>query len=375
MSKSVTYKTSGVDIAKANTFVKAIKKDVASTMSASVLQRKGAFGGLYALAQDQCTNPVLVSSTDGVGTKLLVAQAHNKHNTVGIDLVAMNINDILCVGAQPLFFLDYIACGKLQPKVLKDVVSGIAKGCRQSGCSLIGGETAEMPGMYKKDEYDLAGFAVGVVDKKNIIDGSKIKFGDVVVGLPSSGLHSNGYSLARNVLSAVEQKKYAKELLEPTRIYAKEVLSILGKFKPRGIAHITGGAFYEKLTKVLPKGKCFNIDKTRWVPPKIFQIIQKKGRISDREMYKTFNMGIGLAIVFAAKDMKAVNTFLKKKKIKFHVIGKVINDSNEKENYSMKILIIGSGGREHVLAWKIKQSPLVKEVYCAPGNGGISDSS
>lgn len=330
MSKSVTYKTSGVDIAKANAFVKSIRGDVTRTMNAAVLQRKGAFGGLYALAPGKYKNPVLVSSTDGVGTKLLCAQSFNKHRTVGIDLVAMNVNDILCVGAKPLFFLDYIACGKLRPKVLKDVVYGIAEGCRQSGCSLIGGETAEMPGMYRPEEYDLAGFAVGIVEKSRIIDGSGIRSGDCVIGLPSSGLHSNGFSLVRKVLSKRDQEKMAKELLAPTRIYAKEVMGILDRFNVRGIAHITGGAFYEKLTKILPKGKCFVIDRTGWTPPKIFHIIQKKGRISDREMYRTFNMGIGLTLVIKAGELKAVESYFKRRQIKYHKIGHVINDSQRK---------------------------------------------
>jgi phosphoribosylformylglycinamidine cyclo-ligase len=329
MSK-ISYKTSGVDIRKANAFVRAIKKDVARTMDSSVIQRKGAFGGLYTLAKGKYKNPVLVSSTDGVGTKLLIAQALAKHDTVGIDLVAMNVNDVLCVGAKPLFFLDYIACGKLKPKVLKDVVRGIAAGCRASGCSLIGGETAEMPGMYKKDEYDLAGFAVGVVEKSKIIDGARIRAGDQVIGLPSSGLHSNGYSLARKVFSAKEQKKYSKALLAPTRIYTREVLGLLERFSLKGIAHITGGAFYEKLTKVLPKGKCFVIDKKSWPVPEILQIIQKKGKINVREMYGTFNMGIGLALVFRPKDMPAVRAYFKRAKIKYYEIGKVINDRKRK---------------------------------------------
>ena len=328
--KKVTYKSSGVDIQKANAFVKAIKKDVRSTMDSAVLQRKGAFGGLYALTKGKYKNPVLVSSTDGVGTKLLIAQALGKHDTIGIDLVAMNVNDILCVGAKPLFFLDYIACGNLKLKVLKDVVRGVAAGCRTSCCSLVGGETAEMPGLYNKDEYDLAGFSVGVVEKNKIIDGSSIRSKDQVVGLPSSGLHSNGFSLARKVFSLNEQKKYAKELLAPTRIYTKEVLGLLERFSPRGIAHITGGAFYEKLTKVLPEGKCFVIDKKSWPVPEIFQIIQKKGKISDREMYRLFNMGIGLALVFRSQDMSAVRTYFKRKKIKYYEIGKVINDSKRK---------------------------------------------
>ena len=329
MSK-ITYKTSGVDIDKANAFVKAIKKDVRSTDGVFVIHRKGAFGGLFALAKREFKNPVLVSSTDGVGTKLLIAQMVGKHDTVGIDLVAMNVNDILCVGAKPIFFLDYIACGQLRPKVLKDVVKGIAAGCRQSGCSLIGGETAEMPGMYKPDEYDLAGFAVGVVEKSKIIDGASIKAGDQVIGLPSTGLHSNGFSLARKVLSKSEQKKHAKELLKPTRIYTKEVLGLLTKFSPKGIAHITGGAFYDKLTKILPRGRCFVIDRGSWPVPEIFQMIQKKGTIDNCEMYRTFNMGIGMALVFRLKDISAVDSYLKKNKIKYYKIGQVINDSKRR---------------------------------------------
>lgn len=325
-----SYKSSGVDIDKANQFVSAIKGDVSKTMSSAVLKREGAFGGLYELAKGNYRNPVLVSSTDGVGTKLLLAQQMEIHNTVGIDLVAMNVNDILCVGAKPLFFLDYIACGRLDPKVLKSVVKGVARGCQQSGCSLIGGETAEMPGMYKKDEYDLAGFAVGVVEKKSIIDGSSIRTGDVVIGFPSSGIHSNGYSLVRSVFSKSELKEYAKELLKPTRIYAKEVQLLTEGFKVKGIAHITGGAYYEKLTKVLPKGKCFAINRGSWPVPKIFQILQKKGRIEDPEMYKTFNMGIGLAAVVASKDADKISQVLRNNKIRHYVIGGVISHKTKK---------------------------------------------
>ena len=328
--KRATYKSSGVDITKANAFVRAIKNDVTSTAGASVIKRKGAFGGLFALEGSQYKNPVLVSSTDGVGTKLLIAQLLGKHDTVGIDLVAMNVNDILCVGAKPLFFLDYIACGKLKTKVLKNVVKGIAAGCRQSRCSLVGGETAEMPGLYKPDEYDLAGFAVGVVEKNKIIDGSSIKDGDYVIGLPSSGLHSNGFSLVRKVFSSGEQKKHAKELLAPTRIYAKEVLGLIKSFSIQGIAHITGGAFYDKLTKILPKGKCFNIERENWPVPEIFHIIQKKGRIKDHEMYRTFNMGIGMAIVVRPKIASAVEFYLKEAKIKYYKMGYVVNDSKRR---------------------------------------------
>lgn len=329
MKKSLTYQASGVDVDKANVFVSAIKGFVSSTHNAHVIKRERSFGGLFEFPKGY-KNPVMVSSTDGVGTKLLLANLLNKHDTVGIDLVAMNVNDILCVGAKPLFFLDYIACGKLHPKVLKDVVKGIAEGCRLSGCSLVGGETAEMPGMYKPDEYDLAGFVVGAVEKSKIIDGGFIKEGDCVLGLPSSGIHSNGYSLVRKVLSVAEQKKYGKILMAPTRIYAREVLGLVERFNIKGIAHITGGAYYEKLIRILPKGKAFEIKKDSWPVPEIFKIMQKKGNISDKEMYKTFNMGIGLAVVVSEKDLSKVSQHLKKNKIAFYQIGKVISSQNEK---------------------------------------------
>lgn len=326
MTKSITYKTSGVDINKANTFVKGIKALMQSTVKGGVLKRKGAFGGLFALDTQKYKNPVLVSSSDGVGTKLLVAQQLGKHDTVGIDLVAMNVNDILCTGAKPLFFLDYIACGKLNPRVLKQVVKGIASGCRQSGCSLIGGETAEMPGMYKPQEYDLAGFAVGIVEKNKIIDGSLIKAGDRVIGLPSVGLHSNGYSLVRRVFSLKEQRTLGKELLKPTRIYVKEILSILVRYRVHGMAHITGGAFYEKLTKILPQGKCFVINKKAWPQLNIFQKIQKKGKIQNSEMFRAFNMGIGMALVVNKKDAQKIQSFLSKQCLRSYDIGEVIKD-------------------------------------------------
>ena len=327
---AITYKTSGVNINEANVFVKAIQKDIAGTLNPSVLRDRGAFGSLFALDLKKYRHPVLVSSTDGVGTKLLVAKVAGKHDTVGIDLVAMNVNDILCAGAQPLFFLDYIACGRLDTKVLKAVVQGITDGCKMAGCALVGGETAEMPGMYAADDYDLAGFSVGVVEKDKIINGSRIQTGDQVIGLPSSGVHSNGFSLARRVFSLSEQKKLAPELLKPTRIYVREVLPLIRKFSIKGIAHITGGAFYEKLTKILPAGKCFAIDRGSWPVPKIFQIIQKKGTINDHAMFHTFNMGIGLAIVVAAKDVSVVRTFLRRQKTRHYLIGEVVNDKKNK---------------------------------------------
>ena len=333
MKNKITYKTSGVDINKANTFVKGIQGMMKGTMSKAVLKRKGSFGALFSLDIKKYKNPVLVSSTDGVGTKLLVAKVANKHDTVGIDLVAMNVNDLLCVGAQPLFFLDYIACGKLDPRILKNVVKGISDGCRQTGCSLIGGETAEMPGMYKGDDYDLAGFAVGVVEKGKIIDGSAIKAGNHVIGLESSGLHSNGFSLVRKVFSSKEQREFSKELLQPTRIYVKEVLAVLAEYKVNGIAHITGGAFYEKLTKILPEGKCFVIKKGSWPVLNIFKVIQQRGGIEDPEMFRTFNMGIGLALVVPSAQVKPIRALLKKKKIRSYEIGQVVNDKKTKVKF------------------------------------------
>ena len=330
MKTNLTYKSSGVDIKKANTFIKSIGGLLKATKNASALECPGAFGSLFDLQAGQYKHPILVSSTDGVGTKLLIAQHFNKHDTVGIDLVAMNINDILCMGAKPLFFLDYIACGKVNPKVLKSVMKGMTKGCRQAGCALIGGETAEMPGMYKPNEYDLAGFAVGIVEKDKIINGSKINAGDQVIGLPSSGFHSNGFSLVRKVFSISEQKKYLKEILEPTRIYVKDVLPILEKFPVKGIAHITGGAFYEKLTKILPSKMCFNINKGSWPIPELFSSLQKKGRVNDSEMYRTFNMGIGLALVLDPRESQAVSSFLTAKDIAHYHIGEVIQHPTKK---------------------------------------------
>ncbi|MCA9400188.1 MAG: phosphoribosylformylglycinamidine cyclo-ligase [Candidatus Omnitrophica bacterium] len=330
MRKPLSYKSSGVDISAANRFVEAIKADVKKTHTKAVIHRKGSFGALYTMPASSGQSPVLVSSTDGVGTKLLLAKELGVHHTVGIDLVAMNINDILCVGAKPLFFLDYIACGQLKPNVLKDVVKGIAKGCQLAGCSLIGGETAEMPGMYKQDDYDLAGFAVGVVDKKNILDGSKIKKGDILIGLPSSGFHSNGYSLIRKVFKGALLKKYAKEILKPTKIYTREVMGVLSTVSVKGIAHITGGAYYDKLTKMLPNGLCFNIDCSSWNKPEVFKILQQKGKITDEEMYRTFNMGIGIVFVVHPKELGRAKNFFKRTKTRYAVMGSVVPHRAEK---------------------------------------------
>ena len=325
----VTYKQSGVDIHKANTFVDWIVDKAKVTRNSGVVSSKVSFGSLFDVGRGY-KEPILVSSTDGVGTKLMIANLASKHDTVGIDLVAMNVNDILCTGAKPLFFLDYLACGKLKPAVLKKVMQGIIEGCRQSGCSLIGGETAEMPGIYKEEDYDLAGFAVGVVEKKKIISGARIKAGDVLIGLASNGLHSNGFSLVRKVLSLHEQKSLSHELLRPTRIYVKPVLKALGKFDIKGMAHVTGGAFFEKMSKILPQGKCFAIKRGSWPVPKIFQIIQQKGRIADQEMFTTLNMGIGFVVVVDKKIAENIIRFFKSSGIPAWAIGTVVNHQDKR---------------------------------------------
>jgi phosphoribosylformylglycinamidine cyclo-ligase len=321
--KKITYKSSGVDIKKADEFIGAIKGLVKSTKQPGVMDKAKAFGSLFELPKGY-KNPVLVSSTDGVGTKLLVANHIGKHDTVGIDLVAMNVNDVLCVGAKPLFFLDYVACGKVDKKVLVDVMKGIAEGCRQAGCALIGGETAEMPGMYKTEDYDLAGFTVGVVEKSKIIDGTKIETGDVVIALPSSGVHSNGYSLVRKVFSPAEQKKYAELILEPTRIYVKNILPLVDKFDIHGMAHNTGGAFYEKLTKCLPDTAALRIWKGTWPIPQIFDLITAKAKVAEDELYRTFNMGVGFIVIVKSKDVVAVQRALLKTGTPSYVIGLVV---------------------------------------------------
>lgn len=328
MKKQLTYKDSGVDIEKADEFVGAIKGLVASTRRKGVMDRTRAFGSLFALGKYR--NPVLVSSTDGVGTKLLIANHTGRHSTVGIDLVAMNVNDVLCVGAEPLFFLDYVACGRIDKKLLVEVMGGIAEGCRQAGCALIGGETAEMPGMYQGEDYDLAGFTVGVVEKSKVIDGSKMKPGDIVIGLPSSGVHSNGYSMVRRVFSPAEQKKYASLIMEPTRIYVRNILPLLGKFDIHGMAHNTGGAFYEKLTKCLPEKCALRLTKGTWPLPEIFRLIISKANIAERELYRTFNMGVGFIVVVRPDDVEKVRHALLKTGMPSYIIGSVVRRQEEK---------------------------------------------
>jgi phosphoribosylformylglycinamidine cyclo-ligase len=330
---AITYKDAGVDIDAGDHFVEKIKPYVKSTFRPEVMTHIGGFGGLFALKKYK--NPILVSGTDGVGTKLKIAFLTKKHDTVGIDLVAMCVNDILVQGAEPLFFLDYFATGKLKPQEHSDIVKGIAIGCKQSGCALIGGETAEMPSFYSEDEYDLAGFAVGVVEKKKIIDGSKIKPGNVLIGLASSGLHSNGFSLVRKVL--IESAGYdlndvlpelgkplGDVLLTPTRIYVKTILTLLKEFDIHGMAHITGGGITENTPRMLPKGTAALIRKGTWNIPPIFTLIQQKAGIDDDEAYRDFNMGIGMVLAVPAKQADAVLKRAKKLGEKAYFIGEVI---------------------------------------------------
>ncbi len=335
--KKLTYKKAGVDIQKAALFKKSIKGLVRKSFSKEVLKDIGGFGSFFRFPKEEYKEPILVSSSDGVGTKLKLAVLANKHDTVGIDAVAMNVNDILCVGAKPLFFLDYIASGELEPGVLVDVVKGINNGCIQAGCALIGGETAEMPGMYRRGDYDLAGFCVGVVERKNIIDGTKIAVGDTVIGLESNGVHSNGYSLVRKVFSQNELKRMSAALLKPTRIYVKPVLSLLRNTQYairntiKGISHITGGAFYDKIARILPHNVNVRIDKSSWAVPKIFRLIQNKGNIADREMYHTFNMGCGMVLIVEPSSAKAIISKLAEFKLKSWVIGEVVKGKKQVE--------------------------------------------
>lgn len=333
--KRLTYKKAGVDIEKANSFKQRIKILVKKSQSPLVLKGTDGFGSLFSFPKERYKDPVLIASSDGVGTKLKIAQLVNKHDTVGVDLVAMNVNDILCLGAEPLFFLDYIACSKLDPRILFDLVKGINDGCVESGYCLVGGETAEMPGMYKKGEYDLAGFAVGAIDKNNVIDGSKMEIGDAIVGLESNGVHSNGYSLVRKVFSRSELKRMSNELLKPTRIYVRAVLSLLRWAKRekqpvvKGIAHITGGAFYSKIARILPDNLSAKINKHSWAIPKIFRLIQNKGNIEDKEMYSTFNMGVGMILIIDPKFIKTAISKLRGLGLKSWHIGEVVKGKKE----------------------------------------------
>lgn len=326
---AVTYKKAGVDIDKADAFVKGIKSLSKKTVRPEVLGEIGGFSGLFMPRLKAIKNPVLVSSTDGVGTKLLLAERLDRFNTVGIDLVAMCVDDVVVVGAEPLFFLDYIACGKLNEKRLYELMKGITKGCQEAGCALIGGETAELPGMYEKDRLDLAGFCVGVVSREKMIDGRLCRKGDKVIGLASSGLHSNGFSLVRKVFSPEELKgKLGLELLRPTRIYAKTVLKIQDKVRIKAMAHITGGGFIENIPRVLPDGLGVKIQKGSWSVPSIFREIQERSRLNERGMFRTFNMGVGMVLILGSQNARRALQMLEKTGLKAWVIGEVMEGTH-----------------------------------------------
>ena len=338
MTKS--YEDAGVNINLANQIVKEIKPLVKKTFTSGVMSDIGSFGGLFSLAGEKCEEPVLVSGTDGVGTKLKIAFNLDKHDTVGIDLVAMSVNDIITCGAKPLFFLDYISTGKLEKKKTINLIEGIVKGCKMAGCALLGGETAEMPDFYPPGEYDLAGFAVGIVDKKKIIDGKNIQEGNRIIGLTSSGLHSNGFSLVRKVL--LENKKYqmsdkigglqntlGEELLKPTKIYVKEILDLLKKFDILGIAHITGGGLIENIPRILPEGLSVEIDASSWQRPPVFSLIQKDGNIAKQEMYRTFNMGIGMVLIVPESESEKMLVELESMNCESYIMGQVIKGNKK----------------------------------------------
>ena len=336
---AISYKDSGVDVERGYQAVKLMKEHVKSTYTDGVLGDIGSFGGFFRMSKN-VKNPVLVAGTDGVGTKLKYAILANKHDTIGIDAVAMCVNDIVCQGAQPLFFLDYFATGALSPEKVATVVSGIAEGCRQSGAALIGGETAEMPGFYPEGDYDIAGFAVGVVDEKKIINGSTIKSGDVLIGIKSSGVHSNGYSLVRKLWgeNVDELDKYDEELgakpidvlLTPTKIYVNSILELIKTVKVKGIAHVTGGGFIENIPRIFPDGVGCVINKKSYEIPKVFKIMQKRAALSDEQIYNTFNMGIGMVVCVKKADVEKTIAQLESTGEECVVIGKTVKGSGVK---------------------------------------------
>ncbi len=339
-SKSDSYAAAGVDITAGYRAVELMKQHIAKTMTSGVCSDVGGFGGLFELDVTGMTRPVLVSGTDGVGTKLKLAFLMDKHDTVGIDCVAMCVNDIICAGAKPLFFLDYIACGKNIPERIADIVKGVCEGCVQSGAALIGGETAEMPGFYPVDEYDLAGYCTGVVDKSKIIDNKTMKAGDVVIALASSGVHSNGFSLVRKVFDVENAdikapcaelggKSIGETLLTPTKIYVKSILALLEEVKVRGISHITGGGFYENIPRSIPEGLGAKIDKSKVKILPIFDLIAKTGNISERDMFNTFNMGVGMSVVVPKEDADRALEILKANGEDAYLIGEIV-ESDEK---------------------------------------------
>ena len=333
-SKSDSYAAAGVDITAGYKAVELMKKHIARTVTSSHNSDIGGFGGLFPLDLSGCKNPVLVSGTDGVGTKLKLAFLMDKHNTVGIDCVAMCVNDVICCGAKPLFFLDYIACGKNVPERIADIVSGVCEGCVQAGSELVGGETAEMPGFYPIDEYDLAGFSVGIVDRDRIVDKNTMKAGDIMIALPSSGVHSNGFSLVRKVFDVENSdlnRTYAElggeslgnTLLTPTRIYVKPMLALFETIQVKGVSHITGGGFYENMPRSIPDGLGVRIkkDDVRVLP--IFRLIQETGNISERDMFNTFNMGVGMSVVVSASDAERALSVLREQGEDAYVIGEI----------------------------------------------------
>lgn len=330
-SQSKAYAEAGVDITAGYRAVELMKKHLQRTKRPGVLSSIGGFGGLFEL-ENKYDQPVLVSGTDGVGTKLKLAFMLNKHNTIGIDAVAMCVNDIICLGAEPLFFLDYIACGKNDPERIASIVEGVAEGCVQANTGLIGGETAEMPGFYPEDEYDIAGFSVGIVEKKKIPNPESIKEGNLLIALPSSGVHSNGFSLVRKILKdgniSLEDKlgdqTIGELLLEPTKIYVRPVLEIFKEISIKSIAHITGGGFYENIPRALPEGLGAKIDKEALRIPPIFHFLQEKGEISDHDMFNTFNMGVGMLLVIEEKDQERTLEILKEQGENAYLLGKVV---------------------------------------------------
>jgi len=337
---AISYKDAGVDIDEGNELVRRIKPLCKATFRNEVMTDIGSFSAFFSINQDKYKNPVLVSSTDGVGTKLKLAFMSGIHNTVGIDLVAMVVNDIVVSNAEPAFFLDYFACGKLSADIAEKVIEGIAKGCKEAGCALIGGETAELPGFYAEGEYDLAGFGVGIVDKDNIIDGSSITVGDVIIGLKSSGIHSNGYSLVRKLFFDIHKykidsyiedlsKPLIEELLTPTRIYVKPILNTTKNFEVKGIAHITGGGFIDNIPRILPQNAKAVIKKKSWEWLPIFKFIKWLGNIDDLEMMRTFNCGIGMIIVVKNDTAEDIVSFLKHNGIESFIIGEIVKRDND----------------------------------------------
>lgn len=335
-SFSESYKEAGVDVTAGYASVELMKKDVASTARKEVLDSIGGFGGLFAPNVKDMEKPVLVSGTDGVGTKLKLAILLDKHDTIGIDCVAMCVNDVVCAGAEPLFFLDYIACGKNYPEKIATIVKGVAEGCKESGCALIGGETAEHPGMMPEDEYDLAGFTVGMVDEKDILNKEDVKEGDVLIGLASSGVHSNGFSLVRKVFDITTRESLEKTyeelggktlgevLLTPTKLYVKPVLNLLKEVRVKSIAHITGGGFYENMPRAYGEGLDAYIKKGSWNIPPIFSLIEKEGNISEHDMYNTFNMGVGMMVIVTKEDVDKALAVLGDNGVEAHVIGHMV---------------------------------------------------